>query len=307
MKKHCIVAFAVSSLVLAADPEPLGRVTSMGTRKLHLQCTGTGAPVVLFLNGVPRFSLHFALVQPEVAKFTRACVFDRAGEAWSPAIPGEPSAAATIDEIDAVVRHVSPGAPLILAGHSFGGLLARAYHAKHPERVAGIVLIDSVADPPVVPVGAGKKPMSKLTAEDVSALAAQMAQRQKPASIPDPKIEPPFDRLPMSLQTAHVWATRNWREWSLHLDPAAGIQYQVDMNRAAENHVLGDLPLIVITHAKSADEADPWIEQQERLAKLSGKGRLVRAVGSGHDVQLDQPGTVVDAIRTVVDAARPGR
>ena|ERR1700680_3596959 len=111
---------------------------------MYIQCIGNNEPTVVFLSGVPRFSFHFALVEPEVARFAHACVYDRGGEAWSDALPGPPTAESTLDELDAVIGKVSSADRVVLVGHSFGGVIAWAYQRKYPQRVAGLVLIDSV-------------------------------------------------------------------------------------------------------------------------------------------------------------------
>src|SRR5579859_2452547 len=68
--------------VTAAPPVP-GRLIDLGGYRLHLDCRGKGPPTVVFSNGAGDFSFDWALVQPEVAKFARACTYDRGGEAWS--------------------------------------------------------------------------------------------------------------------------------------------------------------------------------------------------------------------------------
>ena len=50
---------------------------------LHLNCSGTGSPIVLVYNGAGGFSVEWALMQPAIAKRTRVCTYDRAGYAWS--------------------------------------------------------------------------------------------------------------------------------------------------------------------------------------------------------------------------------
>jgi hypothetical protein len=62
-------------------------LVDLGGRRLHLHCTGNGSPAVVVENGSNGFAMDFALVQPEVAKFTQICTYDRAGSAWSDAGP----------------------------------------------------------------------------------------------------------------------------------------------------------------------------------------------------------------------------
>jgi hypothetical protein len=45
-------------------------------------------------------------------------------------------------------------------------------------------------------------------------------------------------------------------------------------------------------------------ETHRRLAASSSAGTLVPVAGSSHDIQLDQPQALVDAVRTVLQAAR---
>jgi pimeloyl-ACP methyl ester carboxylesterase len=51
--------------------------------KLHLYCLGHGSPTVVFEAGIPEWSIHWRAIQDGVAKFTRACAYDRAGYGWS--------------------------------------------------------------------------------------------------------------------------------------------------------------------------------------------------------------------------------
>src|SRR6476620_10663245 len=64
-------------------PQAPGRLIDIGGRRLHLNCVGDGSPTVVVENGGGAFSVDWALVQPEVARTTRICTYDRAGYAWS--------------------------------------------------------------------------------------------------------------------------------------------------------------------------------------------------------------------------------
>ena len=55
--------------------------------------------------------------------------------------------AAAVEVIRAAVEGAGPDVPVVLAGHSLGGYMAMAYAARHPERLAGLVLIGASAVP----------------------------------------------------------------------------------------------------------------------------------------------------------------
>src|SRR5690349_21398623 len=69
-----------------AQYPPLGKHINLGGRSMQIDCRGTGAPAVIFeagrdLNG----SLSWSQVHDDVATFTRACAYSRAGILWSDA------------------------------------------------------------------------------------------------------------------------------------------------------------------------------------------------------------------------------
>src|ERR1700682_2301770 len=62
----------------ASTPAPVGKLVDLGGRRLHAIISGTGSPAVVVENGSGAFSIDWGLVQPEVAKFTQICTYDRA-------------------------------------------------------------------------------------------------------------------------------------------------------------------------------------------------------------------------------------
>ena len=132
-------------------------------------------------SGIPRFSFHYNLVQSDLAKTTRVCAYDKAGEAWTDPVP-EFTAEGLLAELDAVVRHVSRSKPVILVGHSFGGILARAYYGTHPDRVRGLVLVDTPHPDMIrMPVNGVPKKMYDLTDADMEAVAEMGRKEQHEA------------------------------------------------------------------------------------------------------------------------------
>ena len=81
-----IVGAIYESVAEAADAKaypPPGQMVDVGGYRLHINCTGTGSPTVVIDAGLGDWSTGWGFVQPEIAKATRVCTYDRAGWAWS--------------------------------------------------------------------------------------------------------------------------------------------------------------------------------------------------------------------------------
>ena len=123
---------------------PPGRVVDIGSCRLHLYEQGSGKPAVVLESGIASSSLAWALVQPRVAEFTRVVSYDRAGLGWSRASKQPRKMETMLSELAALLENANIPPPYILVGHSFGGLLIRAYAYLRPQEVAGLVLVDPV-------------------------------------------------------------------------------------------------------------------------------------------------------------------
>ena len=75
-------AALVGAQTIDIGPPP-GRLVDIGGRRLHVNCTGSGLPTVVREAGASSFAIDWSLVQPEVARSTRVCSYDRAGSGWS--------------------------------------------------------------------------------------------------------------------------------------------------------------------------------------------------------------------------------
>jgi pimeloyl-ACP methyl ester carboxylesterase len=102
-------------IALGEIPSAPGQLVDIGGTRLHLNCSGTGSPVVILEAGFPGSSLDWILVQPGVAEFTRVCSYDRAGFGLSEKGKKPRSSSQITDDLKALV------------GHSMGGLYARAF------------------------------------------------------------------------------------------------------------------------------------------------------------------------------------
>jgi pimeloyl-ACP methyl ester carboxylesterase len=120
-----------------------GAIYRVGGADMHLWCSGHGAPAIILDAGLGDDSLIWAKVQPQLARHTTVCSYDRAGYGWSEPQPGRRDANAIAAQLHGLLGAAQIAPPYILMGHSFSGLAVRAYAQRHPGEVAGVVLVDA--------------------------------------------------------------------------------------------------------------------------------------------------------------------
>jgi pimeloyl-ACP methyl ester carboxylesterase len=304
-------AFATGSRAEPLAPEPSRRAAAGSTadgglrkrvaihdgRKLFIACRGKGSPTVVLEAGTGDLGRVWSLapvgsgraVLPAVARFTRVCVYDRPGTYLLPdefsrsdpvAMPR--TALDIVRDLRALLRGAHVPGPYVLAGHSFGGMVARLYATTYPRDVAGLVSIDAQNEDFFAAYKKLLSPEQYLTAV------------LDPA--PPPGLDyPGFERL-------------------------AGEASGAQMRQAQADTPLRRMPLAVLSHSR--DLPNPFgfppdwpieaLEQafqrsQDMLAKLRPNAHHVVAARSGHYIQLDQPRLVTRWIRRVVREARARR
>jgi pimeloyl-ACP methyl ester carboxylesterase len=125
----------------------MAEVTARGLR-FHVQRLGTareGAAPVVFLHGLIMDNLssfYFTLANP-AAQLGEVILYDLRGHGRSERPPSGYGLAEMVADLHALLDALSLTGPVVLAGNSFGGLLALAFAAAHPSRVAGLLLIDA--------------------------------------------------------------------------------------------------------------------------------------------------------------------
>jgi pimeloyl-ACP methyl ester carboxylesterase len=121
------------------------RITAGGVRQ-WIQCAGHGPVTVVVIAGLHADHRMWSLVLPSFAVATRTCIYDRPGLGSSPSRPrhGIVTAGQHADELWALLQAAGERGPYVVVGHSYGGLIARAFTARHLTRVRGLLLIEGV-------------------------------------------------------------------------------------------------------------------------------------------------------------------
>lgn len=303
-----LIVGARAKVALKAKYPPIGQMVDVGGYKLHLHCQGTGNPTVVMDAGTGTTGLYWSLVQPEIAKSVRACVYDRAGYGWSEKSPQSRSISTMVNELHSLLTNANVAGPYVLVGHSLGGIIIRHYAQNYPQEVVGMVLVDSAQEQqfqrfPQEIVAATNQGLSE--SRRLELLVATGLPALNPSQVP---LE---SKLPVAAAEAYralVLANPN------HLVTARGEIETLERGETEPVKTLGDLPLIVLSHGHfdpetlgadiSAEVADQyekvWQELQVELAALSSNGKRIVAEGSGHNIHLDQPELVINAIQDVL-------
>ena len=270
-----------------AAARPPGHLVDIGGYRLHLWCTGNGAPAVILDTGLGGSTADWGFVQPAVARFTRVCSYDRAGMGYSDPGPSPRTARRIANELADLLDRSGHAGPVVLVGASIAGFDVRVFASDRPERAAGLVLVDASHEDQAHEVPQMARFVPLLSTIGVLRLfGVSFGQRIESLA-------------PTVRQFARATRFRA-AGYQAAADEIIHIRESMSEVRSSRRKLL--VPVVVITGGRGADEH--WRQLQRDQASLSERGCLIIARESGHVVSVDQPEVVVDAIRTVVETAR---
>jgi pimeloyl-ACP methyl ester carboxylesterase len=276
---------------------------------------------VLLESGIAASSLSWTVVQPEIATFTRVCAYDRAGLAWSDAPSCPRTFDRIVDELAAVLAHVAGDDRCVLVGHSFGSFVVRAYAARRPERVAGLVLVDPPTEWLTMTEQRARMLWGGRHLSRIGGLLARLGVVRACLALLTggaPGAPRRFVRIfgPTAVRTLER-LVGEVRKLPPDVHPIVqALWCQPKCFHAMADHLMAlerdgasmamcipprELPVVVIS---SGDQPPEQIAAHRALAESSFAGRHVTAVRSGHWVQFDEPEVIVSVVREMVESQR---
>ena len=307
---------AVSNLDLYARPQTRVRISRR--RWINLLDLGEGGPTVVLCGGDHSTTLIWAQVQSELARDFRVVAYDRAGLGFSDLGPFPRTTPRIVGDLRAALTIARIAPPYVLVGASNGGFEARWFARRHPEEVAGLVLVDSAADDWTLRQQAAapswrpawKNHMNQL--RYVAACAQSGALRPGLAEYAQYVPQPMAD-LPETLNAHRGDAALTPGYWRTHISECEAIEAASAAGGAETRTSLGDLPLVVLSAGirvappLPTDEAHAFLASQEAgqdaLVALSTRAVRRQVADSGHNIQLDRPEAVISAVAEVVAMA----
>ncbi len=143
------LALALAAYPAAASARPpsdsFERLVDVGGHRLYVKCIGRGGPTVILEAALANTSATWSAIQPQIARFTTVCSYDRAGLGRSDATPTYPiTAQSSVDELRTLLQNAGIRGPYVLVGHSYGGWLVQLFARQDGGRqVTGVVLVDA--------------------------------------------------------------------------------------------------------------------------------------------------------------------
>ncbi|MEU4824260.1 alpha/beta hydrolase [Actinomadura sp. NPDC023710] len=238
----------------------------VGGKSVNVSCAGDavkGKPVIVLMHGGGDGLDKLAATQKELSKDDRVCSYDRLGAGKSDPPDGPQDFSSTGKVLTGVLDRIAGDGPVVLAGHSLGGLIAARYAPDHRDRVKGLVLMD--ATPPTM-------------VEDIT--------RAIPASAKGPAAE-------VRAQNLAIFQGQNPEKLTItdgKVGSAGNIPVEVIKHGKP---YLAAIP----TYGPRLEQS--WSAGQRAWLALSSRSKLSTAPKSGHYIYLEQPEAAVKAVQRV--------
>lgn len=299
-------AFNAIALYWYRHPPP-GNVYRVNGHLMRMECMGQGSPTLVLESGAGNDGLTWAGLQPKLAMHTQVCSYDRAGLGWSDPLPRPRDADHIAAELHGLLASAHVTRPVILMGHSMGGLFIRDYAAHYPSEVAGLIFEDSST-----PLQ-NRNPAYLAYDGPRKATQLDFVFNKIMFVLGVPRL---FGACGGRVDRRNTLTARVFYEDRCH-QPVEAIQaeaadFDLSGQETMKTGPFGDIPILILTHDTAVDVAGGLPESliqaseanQNGLLKLSEQSRQIIVKGSGHYIHLQRPDLVEREVTNFVDRVR---
>lgn len=287
LSSFTLLAWSEPAALPASQPEPAdkGEMVDIGGRKLRLLTRGQGEPTVVIEVGMGEAGAsgsEWRKVVDEISKTNRVCSYDRAGLGKSDPAKKLPRTSLDVaSDLNALLTKANVPGPYLLVAHSYGGLHARMFADQYPDRVLGLVLVDTthpdMNDQFIAALGPPKAGEPESVAKGREFLTKRVS---------DPNLNP--EKIDPKACDAQIRALKG-----------VGAKPVVILTHCAKFRVDGRLPEEV-----SLKLEETFQSLQVDLKKISTNSSLKQSANGGHGLHADDPELVIQGIRQALEAVK---
>lgn len=271
---------------------------------------GEGKPILVFELGIGGSIYNWDAFIKKLEKDFTIILYHRAGYGRSEESEKQRNVNNIAEELNALLTDLAIQDPFVLIGHSFGGLCVQQYAKMFPERLKGVILIDSTSyhyqklyemDLPVMNsmisleqmIESNRNSSTKSRAELRTSYRDVLLEAEKDLTKEQFSKYEDFLTNPVLFKTvAEEFA--NWKEDS-EIIRAAGPFPEVPLTVIARDKTVSAVPFI--EHGIPGKEAylyeDMWRELQMELSELTKNAELIIAENSDHEIHKDRPDVII--------------
>ncbi len=285
---------------------PHGEIVTINGHSLHVNVQGSlddNAYPVVIETGTGNWSYDWIDVQQELSKHTQVLTYDRSGNGWSDPAQNQTTIDTVLEDMKAVIDHAQFNKPVILVGHSTGGLYTRLFAEKYPEYVAGMVLIDARNEYFSENAKSFNEAFFKTQDQIMTKILSKFGVIRLIGSSTIPANFP-------SRISKKEYVNVHWdHDFFTAVEAEMALIPEVE-KRLLTSDSLGSLPLKVLTpegysmpNAQLGFSEDvekqvniTWKDSQEWLFGLSTNSEYIQVPNTGHSINYDNPQIIVESV-----------
>lgn len=282
-------------------------------RTLNLRCEGNGPQTVLLEAGSHADTTTWFKLQPLLAASAKVCSYDRAGYGFSDEGPLPRNLEADVADLHALIQRASLKTPLVLVGHSRGSNIARLYAQRYPADIKGLVLIDPPAQDVASVAPEWARQEEQMNEQRLAFIRECEAGAEKhQLASPPPALarcvagsNPLADDKVNAAIASYKYKPAFWRTLRSELEDNAAVYGQP----VSPKESLGALPVIVLTASDTYADAPADIRKKLEAARDTTQAKILATTTHGehvtvdhatHDIQLDRPEVVANAVTALL-------